>query len=550
MRSRKNEKEGAFLPIEDAALLGALNALGRSINIIATYGTQHPAFKQATAAAMVSMQALFLDRKKVVIGAFNGVMTVDEVPVNAVGTLQKSLERRLVRLRITGLRIAQGISEAELTKLAELLASTEAEDFNTGISHASLPHIAPEATRFEAVHEGQTVADEGDLAGAGGVLVLDDDLAGAGSGGDGTGEASVHVEQIVAFLQGDMEAEDGQVADELAELASDPARLGQLIMEAAAIRQQASELSGESLSDVILGCLRRTYDGLRKQPAFQTSEGVADLKKSLLLLEENVLEKMRNIAGKSDPEMDRQIVQAIREMDEGLGFELAANQYMGHRDALEENKRHMEDYVRTQGVEVAGDLLENTGFPPSDWHRIVVDSRKADSPAAQPPVADGLNALTSVFEKLESLMKADKTDGNQVKELLGEASDNLDDTIFTTKEKLAVLSKQLDDTGTIGGQAQEMSRKELLSSIAEISQELMQPLTAINASLEMMLGGYVGKVKPEQRGMLDIAHDSSAHLTFLMKELVEIVGCPSNKGVDDRFHTTSEQVVLMEQENG
>ena len=187
-------------------------------------------------------------------------------------------------------------------------------------------------------------------------------------------------------------------------------------------------------------------------------------------------------------------------------------------------------------------------FPPSDWHRIVVDSRKADSPAAQPPVADGLNALTSVFEKLESLMKADKTDGGQVKELLGQASDNLDDATDSTKEKLEALSKQLDDTGTIGGQGKEMSRKVLLSSIAEISQELMQPLTAISASLEMMLGGYAGEVNLEQRGMLDIANNSSAHLTFLMKELIEIVGCPSNKGIDDRFHTTSEQVVLLEQE--
>ena len=314
MRSRKNKQEGTFLPIEDAALLGALNALGRSINIIATYGTRHPAFEQAITAAMVSMQALFTERKKVVIGAFNGVMTVDEVPVSAAGTLLKSLERRLVRLRITGLRIARGISETELGKLATLLASTEAEDFNAGISHAGLPHVVSEATRFEAVHEGQTVADEGDLAGAGGisVLVLDDDPAGSGSGDDGSGEASVHVEQIVAFLQGDKEADDGQVAEELAELASDPARLGQLIMEATAIRQQVSELSGESLSDVILGCLRRTYDGLRKQTAFQTTEGMADLKKSLLLLEENVLEKMHNIAGKPDPEMDRKIVQAIR----------------------------------------------------------------------------------------------------------------------------------------------------------------------------------------------------------------------------------------------
>ncbi|RKX33349.1 MAG: hypothetical protein DRP64_21000, partial [Verrucomicrobia bacterium] len=142
----KEDKDRMFQPIEDAALLGALNALGRSINIIATYGSRHPAFQQATAAALVAMQTLFIDRKKINLGAFNGVMTVDEVPVSAVGTLVKSLERRLVRLRITSLRIARGISETELTKLAELLANNEAEDFNAGISQSGLSHVATEAT--------------------------------------------------------------------------------------------------------------------------------------------------------------------------------------------------------------------------------------------------------------------------------------------------------------------------------------------------------------------------------------------------------------------
>ena len=107
MQSREKNGDRIFQPIEDSALLDALNALGRSINISATYGTRHPAFQQAIAAALVSMQALFLDRKKVNIGAFNGVMTVDEVPVSAAGSLLKSLERRLIRLHITGLRIAR-----------------------------------------------------------------------------------------------------------------------------------------------------------------------------------------------------------------------------------------------------------------------------------------------------------------------------------------------------------------------------------------------------------------------------------------------------------
>ncbi len=554
MQAQEKNTKKAFQTIEDKALLAALNALGRSINIISTYGTQHPAFKQATAAAMISMQTLFIDRKKINIGAYNGVMTVDDVTIDAAGTLLKSLERRLVRLHITSLRISRGISEEELNKLAELLATNEIEDFNSGMSQSGLAHIVSEDTQFQVVREGQTVANEGDLAGAGGngFVVLDDGLSEAETDEDGSrGDPSVHVEQIVAFLQGDLDVEDGNISEELTELASDPARLGQMIMESVAIRQSASELSGESLSDVVLGCLRRTYSGLRKQPAFQTSEGKADLQKALLLLEESMLEKMRNIAGESDPEIDRKIVQAIREMDENLGFELAATQYMGHRDAIEENKQKMQDYVHANGENRAEDLISNTDFPVSEWHRIVVNSERTRPESGEtPPIAEGLNTLATVFEKLESLMKSDETDGRQVKDLLGLANDNLDDTLCSTREKLGVLSKQLDDTGTIGGHGKEMSRKELLSSIAEISQELMQPLTAISASLEMMVGGYVGELNDEQHSMLSIANNSGEHLTFLMKELIEIVGCPTNKGVDDRFHTTSEQVILMEKRAG
>lgn len=555
MPSTDKQEAIAFQPIEDSLLLDALNALGRSINIVSTYGNHHPAFQQAIAAALISVQTLFIDRKKVNIGAFNGVMTVDEIPILAIGTLLKSLERRLVRLQITSLRIAQGISEPELTKLAELLACNEVENFNAGMNQAGLAHIATEKTRFQAVREGQSVANNGDLAGAGGhgVLVLDDDLGGDSSG-TGQGGASVHVEQIVAFLKGDIDHDADGVGDALNELASDPARLGQMIMESVSIRQAASELSGESLSDVILGCLRRTYDGIRKQPAFQSSEGVADLKKALLLLEENILDKMRDLAGDSNPEMDRQIVQAIREMDENLGFELAANQYMEHREAIEENKKQLQSYVKAKGVGMAEELLDNTGFPSSDWRRIVVESQHSPNGSQPPPIAAGLSTLTMVFEKLENLMRSNDSDASKMKDLLGQANHNLDDTLDSTKEKLEHLSVQLlnsnEDTGTIGGQAAKMDRKELLSSIAEIAQELMQPLTAISASLEMMLGGYVGTINLEQRTILDLANNSGAHLSFLMRELIAIVGCPTNKGTDDRFHTTSEQVVLMEQKEG
>jgi signal transduction histidine kinase len=275
---------------------------------------------------------------------------------------------------------------------------------------------------------------------------------------------------------------------------------------------------------------------------------MADLSKALLLLEENVLERMRDLTGDSDPELDRQIVQTIREMDENLGFEKAAVQYMEHRDAIEQNKQELKAFVQAHGTDVAEGLLSETDFPATEWRRIVVDSGKAKGDGS-PPIAAGINTLANVFEKLETLMKSDRTDGSKVKDLLGEANENLDDTIFTTKEKLDVLSQHLkDDEGaTIGGQGRNMNQGELLAALAEVAQELMQPLTAINASLEMMLHGYVGEISEEQADLLGLASNSGEHLKYLMRELIEIVGCPANKGVDSRFHTTSDEVILMQQ---
>lgn len=549
MPSDSRFSDQPFKAIDDEALIRALNELSRSINIATTYGHKHPAVEAAVVTAEVAMNTLFSKRTKITLGTFNAMLTVDETPVIANGTLLKSFERRLTRLRITGLNIRRGIKRSELIQLIELLSCKEASAFQSGIEALGSTNLTSKHTEFKAVQSNQTVADTSDLTGAGGngILVLDEGPAeDAETENDASNGAQVHVEQIVAFLKGDTNPEDSdEIGDELTELASDPARLGKMIMESVAIQQSVSDLSGESLGDIILGCLRRTYTGLHKQPAFKSSEGKAELSKALLLLEENLLDRMRDLSGEVNPELDREIVQTVREMDESLNFEMAAMQYMEHRDAIEENKQELQRFIESRGAETADDLISDTNFPASEWRRIVVESGKETS-----PVANGLSTLTTVFERLESLMKSDRSDGTTVKDLLGEASENLDDTIFTTKEKLDVLSQQLKEgeSATIGGHGRNMTQEELLASLAEVAQELMQPLTAITASLEMMLQGFVGDVTTDQRDLLGLAANSGEHLKYLMRELINIVGCPTNKGVDSRYHTTSDEVVLMQED--
>jgi hypothetical protein len=545
MTDNNKAPESAFNTIEDENLRNALNELGRSINLNGTYGKDHPVVANAIKACTMALQSLFLERKRVIIGSFNGVLTIDEVAVKTAGALLKSLERRLAQLQITGLRIAAGITEEELIGLITLLTCKEPEEFESAMGQSGMKHIKSENTKFQAVKEGQAVVDD-DGMGAGGVLVLEDESLGGSAEESGEGGPNVHVDQIVAFLKGDIEADEDGLGEELAELASDPNRLGKLIMESVAVRQAASDLAGESLNDIILGCLRRTFNGIRKQPALQTSEGMADLRKSLLMLEESILDRLRDITGEPDPALDREIVQAIRQMDESLGFEIAARQYMEHREALNENAQQLQSFIQAQGPEAAEEMLNATGFPNSDWQKIVVESGARPTTGGAQGLA-GLDKLASVFDKLENLMKSETVNGSEVKDLLGQATHDIDDTLSTTKEKLELLSKQLneEDPGTIGGQGRHMSREELLAALAEVAQELMQPLTAINATHEMLMHGYVGKVTDDQLEMLKLASNSGEHLTHLMNMLIDIVGCPTNKGIDERYHTTSDEVIRL-----
>ena len=549
MHGKENEIGQELNPAEDTALTLALNELGRAVNLFTTYGTNHPAAKEATNRSAAALGELFSDRRKIVIGAFNGSLTINEQPTKTTGTLQKSLERRLTQLNITGLKIEKGLTAEELGQLIELLATNDTQHFEDTLEQSQISHIQTEKMRYEAVRDGQTVANENDLDGIGGngVLVLDAESEDSYSP-PATEHSEIHVEQIIAFLKGDIEADDSSVSKELSEAANDPNRLANMLMESVAIRQSMSEFSGESLNDIILGCLRRTYDGLRKQSPFKSSEGKADLKKSLLMLEENILEKIRDLSGEEDPELDRQIVQAIREMDENLNFEIAAAQYMEHRAAIEQNKEQLHQFIQTQGADAAETLLEGSDFPGSDWRRIVVESGSKTSKGPEGgPIVDGLSSLAEVFEKLESLMRSKTAENTEVENLLGQASTNLDDSVDTTREKLAALSRQIKENkaSTIGGQALRMSRSELLAALSEVAQELMQPLTAINASLEMMTHGYVGEITKEQKDLLHLASNSGEHLNFLMNMLIDIVGCPANKGVDNRYHTTSDQVIAM-----
>ena len=77
-----------------------------------------------------------------------------------------------------------------------------------------------------------------------------------------------------------------------------------------------------------------------------------------------------------------------------------------------------------------------------------------------------------------------------------------------------------------------MPRKQLMELLAEIAQELCQPLAVINCSVDMIRGGSLGEVSSTQVEMLCLAAESGSKLQTLIDKLMQISGVPETRSPD------------------
>lgn len=528
--------------ISDKNLDTALFSLGKALNLFSVYGENHPAAAEAMNESFDVFEKLLADRPEISLGAFQGMMTVDGQTVSVKGPLKKGLENRLVTLKITGLKIRRGIKSSEFRQLVVMLNQGDEASFKDVLSESGLEHIGSEETIYKAVRENEEVVGKGS---GGKFSDLNDEIAAyfeaqqqAASG------PSVQVEQIVAFLKGDVGGSQA-VQDHMAEAINDPNKLAELILESTAVRQSVSMLQGETLADVVLGCLRKTYDSLKLQPKFKGQEGQESLKKAMLLLERSILDRMRKFFGQSDPAQDQRIIKAIQSMNEDMDLEMLAASYMEQRHAVRQSTEKIVEYIQARGVHQARERLAGVDLSPEEWRQMVVQSKRA---SGRPGSGEGpewslsanLGTLGMVLEKLEGLMRTDQAAEDTVQELLEQAHTNVSSLAESTEKKIQSLGDLIQGEGeqgdkTVEGTAVKMKASELLSTLAEIAQELAQPLTAISTSLDMILHGYAGDVSGDQKNLLQLALGSGEHMHYLMDQLLNIVGYPTNLGVDERF---------------
>ena len=495
-----------------------LISLGRGLGTVSVYGIEHPSVEQIIDQTFDDLHTALENRKSIAIGTFNGSLTVNEEPVIARDVPVRTLEKRLTSMRVSHLALTKGITRNELKKLLMALCTPNDMRMKEALSSVGFDHIEMSEVKYVALHEGEHKTEKG---------------GGGSSTGDphsDPGEISpVKVRQIIAFLKGET---SGDASGEVKKLLSDPERLGQMIIEAASIRQSAiSVQDGESMSDIVIGCLRRTYGGLRKETEFRSAQGRVNLTKAMMLLEKNVLDKIHAVLGAQHPEIDRRIFDAIREMEEEQQFEMLTAHYFDQRRKLGKAEEKLIQNIQKQGAEKVRGQMETLDVSLKDWQRLMVKAGVETSNGAGggSGMGSGLDmvALAVVLEKLEGLMQIESTDPEQIKTAVSVTRNGLSTYANRIEARIHELENQIELSSrhgkTVEDHADHLSREALMVEVSKLTLALLQPLTVVNASIEASMRHAE---KAVQIDLLDLAYESGKRIQSLTKRLMTLVGYP------------------------
>ncbi|MGI6087567.1 MAG: hypothetical protein ACOYCD_06440 [Kiritimatiellia bacterium] len=513
-----------------------LNDLGRLINAIGLYGGQHKITRQYLAQAYAALSASLKDRKPVRLTLQDDRLFVDNQVVDDETSFVTIVRRKLLRLEVAGLSLIPGITEDELFILARNLAFGQGPD--TTIFSDKCAHIQPESSRYARVQESEVVVDKKTLS----------TVSGIKRGADGAFELTIddHIEppsppagvrQIIAFLKGDAGSLSDETARAIQNAATDINRLGQMIMDAAIIRRsESSAAQGESLADILVGCLRRVFDGLNKQPPGMRKP--ASIKHTMLLLEKEVLDRLRQKAA-GDYETPRAVTNAVSSMIEDLTAETIAQNYVQRRNALEADGIRLAAYMRSlppdKLASMRADLMA-AGMTPAGWKELMI--RGGTEGGGGPDASDaynGLAALGALLDKLDHLMSSEKGDTPAARQAIEEvrqgvqrAADQAAGKIHDLESTVAKTAGGLDAPAASWRRLSAEQQARTLELVAEIVQELAQPLSAMNCAVDMTLQERIGPLASSQKDILALAADSGEKIANLFDRLRNVTGLPQS----------------------
>jgi hypothetical protein len=358
---------------------------------------------------------------------------------------------------------------------------------------------------------------------------------------------------LLAFLINDVPATTDESVECLRELAKAPGMIADIIVKAAESRTSGNQ-DEAARKGAIVHCFERFFDGLMTHSFARTIAGKKSVGKTMEELKKDLLEAVHAEPG---DEMTKAIEGAAGQMVEGLEISGVAVDYARKLKALEVSEKRILRFMKAQGLEklkqsALEEQLGESGLDVSGWQRLLAKSSIAGSlhAAGQETVSGGMEEsstaianLAAILERLALEVVKPEADPSaaSAEQLAGDVKD-ASDMVATladgTEKKIhALVDAVTTEIGKIGvtedvadkdAVSPKMSRRQMVVLLAEIVQEICQPLAVIKCSLEMVQMERLGQVTSAQKNMLDLAAQGILRIGALAKSLERISGMPTD----------------------
>ncbi len=499
-------------------------SLGTIISVVNLYGLNHMISVDAMEKSFELLKKNLVGRKKINFNVVDNQLLIDMTPLNDNSNFVARFVERLAILEISGFTFAGGISEDEFIQFIILLTSRDTavgnENFNKALDDNGLEHITASRAVLREVQDDEVVVRKDDT-----------DFAGNGDGGYDTNT----VQQVIAFLKGDVDVPPPDVLQSIDPEESNINKLSELIMNSVSISQRNPDLAtGESIGDILVGCLRRTFSTQLKSSSARTKSGRRKISKSLLMMEKSVIDKLHDFAAGGDEELKEEVSTCLGNMRDELKVDGIVSDYLKSQKSLDSNEQQLvkllknkdANWVKESGLQ--GKLLDG-GIDGGEWNKLIVQADSLSPKKAEVGGGDTTSTLERVLSDLSKLL--DDFDGKsgaeteqRVTESLAMVSKEVAGVVSQTHEKMDKLAAKLK----VASKDKDTSFEYEWSLVQEIVQEICQPLAVISCTVDMLLGNYLGDLPSNSKPALELAADSSVRVKELADRLVDICGVPAS----------------------
>ncbi len=497
-----------------------VQAIGQSLNMATLYGMNHKVTRTSLEGSYPVLN-LFIDLYgHLDVNVTEGSLLINGNPSEA--PLSATLAAKLTTHNLLSFEIAKGFTLDEYLALFTILLTSPSQLGGPASSKLNetggFLHIQARSVEYRRIAEGETIQDA--------------------SSGDSTPPPDL--DNILAFLKGDENADAQRSSEDILHLAGDAEKLADLILRTVEVRASVTNISsGESLTDIVVGTIGKIVTELTSPDNIRTEKSRKQVKRSLMLLEKVVLQKLQQFAGHETSEAAQAL---LDEAAESLDMENMASKFLKNKKAAEESSDKLRRLIARTGddpeqLAALHETLASRGLSQEGWQELMI-TRESLSRAGTGDSTDGLNdikTLTTLLAKLGETIAQSHTSPapETLHELADETNRQMETLAKRAEKKISALRQMLGQEALdASGKPIPLSRRQLMEFMAEIGQELSQPLTVVSATIDMLRAQRAGILTEAQGELLTMTADSTARLTHLVDCLIRIAGNPHNTHPD------------------